>query len=78
MRMRSIRSVVPPLRLRIPPMVWHFSASLFQVEEPLSWSQRLSVLVDTCRGLAYLHSEVPPVVPMGTGPLSMETASSAY
>jgi serine/threonine protein kinase len=34
----------------------------WKVEEPLTWSQRLSVLTDTCRALAYLHSEVPPVI----------------
>jgi hypothetical protein len=34
----------------------------WKVEEPLTWVQRLSILTDTCRGLAYLHSEQPPVI----------------
>ena len=39
-----------------------WSMMMFQVEEPISWHERHSILLETCRGLAYLHSEEPPVV----------------
>ena len=29
---------------------------------PLLWKQRSSILKDVCRGLAWLHATVPPII----------------
>ncbi len=33
-----------------------------KVLNPLKWEERLTILRDTARGMAYLHSEDPPMV----------------
>ena len=38
------------------------NAHVSQVERPLSWNQRVSVLIGTARGIAYLHSSTPTFV----------------
>ena len=35
---------------------------VLQVTTPLDWKQRISILLGSAKGLAYLHSEVTPVV----------------
>ena len=43
-------------------MVVIFLTASHQVENPLTWSERVSIMLGTSRGLAYLHSENPPVI----------------
>ena len=36
--------------------------NVMQVTVPLTWDSRVYILLGVSRGLAYLHSEVPPVI----------------